>query len=343
MLLRRLQLDNVKCFARGTEIDFTLGRDSPHKWVVIYGDNGLGKSTLLKAIGIALTGQPALNALLPSAEGWVRGTQRRASVAATISKGPGDTSVGYPRQRPAQLKWTLVGRRATKIGGEPRPAGSILLTPGLSKEEKSDASLFRKEIASDDPGRGWLICGYGPHRRLTGAASDLIESISPDGRAARLVTLFHEKAALTSAERWLRDLQHQALEERSGRIEQQLDMIRHMINHGLLHNGVKLSRIAHDGVFFRTPFGKDIPMADLSDGYRTSLSLTLDLLRHVSRCFDVSLVLKESNGRCFVDAEASCSWTRSTPIFTPRGSAPSRPGFTKPFRACSSSWPRTAH
>src|SRR5690349_10864092 len=44
-----------------TGIDLSLGKDSPHKWVVIYGDNGLGKSTLLRALGLALTGQPALN------------------------------------------------------------------------------------------------------------------------------------------------------------------------------------------------------------------------------------------------------------------------------------------
>src|SRR4051794_35367132 len=67
MLVRRLRIFNVKCFANETAIDLVAGRESPHKWVVVYGDNGLGKRTLLRALGIALTGQPALNTLFPSA------------------------------------------------------------------------------------------------------------------------------------------------------------------------------------------------------------------------------------------------------------------------------------
>jgi len=54
MLVRVLRLDKVKCFPAGTDIDLCVGKDSPHKWVVIYGDNGLGKSTLLKAFGAEL-------------------------------------------------------------------------------------------------------------------------------------------------------------------------------------------------------------------------------------------------------------------------------------------------
>jgi hypothetical protein len=69
-------------------------------------------------------------------------------------------------------------------------------------------------IATDEEQRGWLLCGYGPHRRLTGASSDIAEQVPSHGRAARLMTLFHEKAALTSAERWLIELDHAAQKER---------------------------------------------------------------------------------------------------------------------------------
>ncbi len=68
MLVKGIDLDCIKCFAQATSVDFCTDRATPHKWVVIYGDNGLGKSTLLRAIGMALTGQPALNSLLPNAE-----------------------------------------------------------------------------------------------------------------------------------------------------------------------------------------------------------------------------------------------------------------------------------
>src|SRR5262245_22739320 len=98
MLIRNITLENVKCFSGSAHIDFTIDRedDQPHKWIVLYGDNGLGKSTLLKSIGLALTGQPALNALQPTAEGWVRGNQKYASIKVVAQKGPHDISSGFP-------------------------------------------------------------------------------------------------------------------------------------------------------------------------------------------------------------------------------------------------------
>lgn len=304
MLLRSIELENIKCFAGKVHIDLTTGRDEPrpHKWVVIYGDNGLGKSTLLKALGLSVTGQPALNPLLPSADGWVRRKSRYGAVRVHATKGPNDTSVGFPRQRPISLTWYLVGDRSTRIEDETLPAHEIKLGEGSKKVEQDDAKLLKTQIATDEKERGWLICGYGPHRRLTGAASDISETIPPDGRAARLVTLFHEKAALTSAERWLRDLDHRA-KVRGGDDEARLRTIKSFIERGLLHEGVSLSEISPDGVFFDTPFGTQIPMAELSDGYRTVLALTIDLLRHVANAFDLLRVTDTSGEYTRVTAE----------------------------------------
>jgi energy-coupling factor transporter ATP-binding protein EcfA2 len=304
MLIRSLTLQNVKCFSNNATIDLTIGRadGQPHKWIVLFGDNGLGKSTLLKAFGLALVGQPGLNALLPNAEGWVRGEQRLATIKVVAQKGPQDTSVGFPRVRPFELAWSLIGRRSTKIDSTVQPAHSIVISEGHARRQQDDVKLFKSQIATDDRQRGWLLAGYGPHRRLTGAASDIAETISPDSRAARLVTLFHEKAALTSAERWLRDLHHSASVYK-GRADDHLKAILRMINHGLMGVGVQLIAIKPDGVYFKTPFKPQVPIGDLSDGYRTVLALTLDVLRHVAFCFDIETVLSDTNGHSVVTAE----------------------------------------
>lgn len=303
MLIQRLELENIKCFGQSATVDFTGEHSSaaPHKWVVVYGDNGAGKSTLLRAIALALTGQPALNALLPSAEGWVRTGQRRGSVHAQFTKGPHDISIGFPRQRPIEVTWHLVGNRSTRVGRTLLPAHAIAVAGGASKSERDDVKLLTTQIANDEPARGWLICGYGPHRRLTGAASDISESIPPDGRTARLVTLFHEKAALTSAERWLRELHHRASiysEQKAS-----LDMVWQVINTGLLPEGVQLDQITPDAVFFRTAYSKKVPISDLSDGYRTVLAVALDLLRHIAYCFDLRKVIDEKLNPARITAE----------------------------------------
>jgi hypothetical protein len=314
MLVREITLKDVKCFPDDTTIILSKDDGAPHKWVVIYGDNGLGKSTLLKAFGVALTGQPGLNALLPSADGWVRSGHARGDIFVVFQQGPHDKSIGHPRTQSIALGWVLAGEHSINIDEEFIPAHSICLLEQYrksaprghrtaSKRLDSDAKFFKMQIANDEPGRGWLVCGYGPHRRLTGAASDVVEQIPPDGRAARLVTLFHEKAALTSAERWLRELHHRSLMDKSGVRKQQLDAITHVINTGLLHGGVKLAEIAPEGVYFKTPFSMRVPMSDLSDGYRTLLALALDLLRHISYCFDIEKVVRTEDGRTTITAE----------------------------------------
>ena len=202
MLLRKLRLSDVKCFAKGTEIDFTVGKqkgEDPHRWVVIYGNNGLGKTTLLRSIALALTGQPAMNFLLPTAAGWVRSTRNIASIGVEFSRndtrGVGDVMNGRRKKR-LSLSWTLVGHRATTITSRAVPPGSIVL------DETADWKLFQSYIATDEARRGWLLCGYGPYRHLAGPGGDVNEKVAPNGRAARLMTLFNERV-VTSAERWL--------------------------------------------------------------------------------------------------------------------------------------------
>lgn len=303
MLLRDITITNIKCFTNA-HVDFTHGRDDqrPHKWIVVYGDNGLGKSTLLKSLAVSIAGQPALNVLVPTAEGWVRGAQRFGSVAVSALKGGADVSWGYPRARPIKVRWNFVGRRATTIDKKPYSAHQVFLDDGHTKSEQDDAKILRSYVATDEPARGWLMCGYGPHRRLTGNASEIADSVTPDSRASRLVTLFHEKAALSSAERWLREMHHRASVEKD-RAQKRLDAVIEIIAHGLLPEGVELSDITPEGVFFKTPFSPSIPIADLSDGYRTVLAVALDLLRHISYCFEMDTVLERTDARLSVNAE----------------------------------------
>lgn len=310
MLLRRLELENVRCFSSHAVVDFTHRREGgePHKWIVVFGENGTGKSTLLRAIALALTGQPALNYLVPSAGSMVRDGEQYAQITVELKSGEADFCGGLPRDRPFRLTWVIVGNRAFPTRpaidvGAPEggllPAHSISLKKGAAETEQADSKLFLTQIATDAPRRGWLLLGYGPHRRLTGASSDLPDS----WRVRRVMTLFHEKAALASAEQWLKDLHHGAALNRSPDVRV-LELVKRLLDAELLHEGVKLSEISPEGVFFDTPYKARVPMAELSDGYRTTLAFLLDVLQHVSHAFDLGQVIRVANGHAVVDAEA---------------------------------------
>src|SRR5580704_5972536 len=168
MLVESLRLNDVKCFPDGTLIELTMGKSSPHKWIVVYGDNGLGKSTLLRVLGMALTGQPALNMLLPSAEGWVREGTTGGLIQVAMQKGPGDKSPGGRRQRAIHVGWSLVGASPEHDGVEVYPAHSIYIVDRhgneltarsdrtVAKQLDEDVRFFKQYIATDEPKRGWL-------------------------------------------------------------------------------------------------------------------------------------------------------------------------------------------
>ena len=70
MYLKRVMIENIKCFGR---VELNLMRDDGQvkRWSVILGENGTGKSTVLRAIAMALMGPDPSNRLA-RLDGWVR-------------------------------------------------------------------------------------------------------------------------------------------------------------------------------------------------------------------------------------------------------------------------------
>ncbi|MCC7110270.1 MAG: AAA family ATPase, partial [Deltaproteobacteria bacterium] len=83
MYIKRVVLENVKGFAK---VDFTFTRDngSFEGWSVVTGENGTGKTALLKAIALAVVGPEVARALQPSFKGWVREGASNAAIAVEI-------------------------------------------------------------------------------------------------------------------------------------------------------------------------------------------------------------------------------------------------------------------
>ncbi len=71
MYIKRVILDNVRCFEH-VEIDFTAAKDI-RKWTLTFGDNGFGKTTMLRSIAMGLCDATSSAALLRELYGeWVR-------------------------------------------------------------------------------------------------------------------------------------------------------------------------------------------------------------------------------------------------------------------------------
>ena len=97
---------------RPSRVEFPHVGEDYSGWIVLLGDNGMGKSTLLQAMAISLVGPRAGQPLLLSPDGWVRQGQRHGEFSAFIVKGMMDLAVRRPRNKKHfETRFAVTGRQ----------------------------------------------------------------------------------------------------------------------------------------------------------------------------------------------------------------------------------------
>jgi hypothetical protein len=110
---------------------------------------------------------------------------------------------------------------------------------------------------------------------------------------ARLVSLFREDASLVECVQWLKSIYLRRLEKREGAKELETAVLT-LLNDGLLPDDTKIERVDSEGLWV-TQGGTTLPLRELSDGYRVSVALVLDIVRQLFECYG-ELPLEEANG-----------------------------------------------
>ena len=158
-------------------------------------------------------------------------------------------------------------------------------------EEKTNGVDIVKEPATSAPdryvwgrGSGWFSAGYGPFRRFSGGDKDDQRIMFTKPKLARHLSLFFESAALSETLEWLRDLHHKQLENKPEKVL--LENIKQFINQNdFLPYNTRMEEISSDGIKFIDGNGGRVWLEDMSDGYRSVLSMTFELIRQLSICY----------------------------------------------------------
>jgi predicted ATP-binding protein involved in virulence len=287
MYLNKIHIKNIRSIA-----DFEMNFPKPAGWHVIIGDNGAGKSTIVRSISLGIIGPNDSKALRLNLNDWVRRNEEEeiGTIALTVQKGNEDSKVGKSRPRTKPFPAVISLKR--KEGN-----GFIL--------EGNKGAPF-ENIWSN--AYGWFSCAFGPFRRFTGGEKEWMKVYYSDPRAAAHLSVFGEDVALTEAIDWLKSLHIKSLEKASSQLSTEsesdiLSSLKAFLNEGgLLPHGAKLDSISSEGVFFTDGNGATIDVAQMSDGYRSILSLTFELIRQMVRAYGQHEVFKNfKNGNFTID------------------------------------------
>ena len=288
MYVERVRLENIRGFTGGRNVDLRL--PSPG-WTVIAGRNGSGKTSLLRAIALAVAGPDVARSLVPDFAKWVSSRSVEGSVflglaydAALDSGTRLPALFDTPRTTGVELVWSGADQRSLFAENQPTLNGRV----------RGDS----KRLWQPNP-VGWFCAAYGPFRRLAGGARDAQKLMRSHGPVARLASLFDEDASLAEGVGWLIDQHLRSLEGKPG-AEKLKDVALRVLGDGLLPDGYRIEGVDSDGLWVEHD-DHQFPLREMSDGYRTVTALVVDLIKQINDCFG-ELPVEVVDGRSVITA-----------------------------------------
>jgi predicted ATP-binding protein involved in virulence len=252
MYLKSITLENFRSISK-MEISFAAGEEGNRRWTVLLGENGCGKSSVIRAIGLVLAGSESLPYLMTKPSSWIRNGAESCKITAVL-----ETADELER------KVTLEIRRNDSH---------------KTFYARNIKSLAKLDDALEHTDRNYFAAGYGVSRRPPsdeGRHSRKYQDSLPR-RAQGLATLFSGDYSLVSLEQWAMDVDYRGGPSGKRPFVSALNSLLP----GMTFNGIdKRNR----QILFDTVDGV-VPLSELSDGYQNMAAWCGDLLFRITESF----------------------------------------------------------
>lgn len=292
MYVQSIKIKNLRCFEE-TELSLQYPgrqRDNPPPLPninLLLGNNGAGKTTVLKAIALA-----TLSPVMPQS-GLVpyRLVRRGKTPDETLESEIKAEVLLHKQDQIKSLTYKSYTRELTiKVN---RRGDYESLSSPQSPPDFLDRVLSW-ELMFDDHSSAFLIVGYGATRRVEDS-----EKLDPSARRQsrllrydRVAGLFESQVSLIPLGVWL----PQFRQKNPGRYKQVVNLINQ-----LLPDGASFAGEFEQGEYLFEANGVKTPFAALSDGYRAYIGWIADLLYHVCMGAPSGAKLVDNQGIVMVD------------------------------------------
>lgn len=283
MYIHRAFIRNIRSIA---ELEWELEDEGPG-WHVVLGDNGAGKSSFLRSLALALVGPEEARAAWQDWSVWLRSGEDFGFVRIDLARngkydlfsGSGSTGKAY--------RFLRAGVRLDRVE---KPGLEVELSKlTLQRSVKPERHVW-------GTGAGWFSASFGPFRRFTGGDKEAERSFLSNPKLGAHISVFGEKVALTEGLYWLRELNYKKLEHANSREGGLLHRLMQFVNQeGFLPYSIKLKKVTSEGVEFEDGNGFPVSVEELSDGYRSVLSMTFELIRQLRRSYSEEQVFDDQN------------------------------------------------
>ncbi len=278
MYLHKITIQNIRSI-KHFELEF-----EPKKyagWHVVIGDNGSGKSTIISAIALALIGTNEAPALRQNWGNWLRYRESKGQIQLEIvpdikfDKTTGKEAIFNQLHLHAHLAFKKV----------PSLRGQLIVL------EAPEIEGINPKIERWGNGEGWFSASYGPFRRFYGGNRDYERLFQSNPKLAPHLSAFGEDVALTECLNWLQNLHIKQLEGQND--GQLLNRLKTFLNEGgLLPHNTVLQQVTSEAVVFVDGNGCEVAVEQLSDGYRSILSMIFELIRQLVRAYGATNVFR---------------------------------------------------
>ena len=279
MHVLQLKIKNVRSLH---DLDLDLGKDEKSSgWHVILGDNGSGKSTVVRALALAFIGHENAMAVRQDWSKWLSYGKKSGQISCLLS------------QHGKEDRWS----------GKGRTSAEPIFVKATFNTKTDNRNRVRVKFESKHGNRtiwngsGWFSASFGAFRRFSGSDPEMDRLYLSHPLLAPHLSALGENVALGESLRWLSDLEVRALEGDSEAKKIQNEVINFVNRANLLPHGVRIKKATAKRLLLVDGDGATVAIEEMSDGYRSILSLLFELMRIMFASFGTEAACSKIDGK----------------------------------------------